>query len=165
MKVFVILAVLIGLGAAQSSRRDPRCPTHPMDARPDIFGDPWNCENYFRCHNGMSIQFTCPNGRHFSERTASCEPAHLAQCRVQGNSPNNPQTGNPNNNNNNVMNCPASDVPGQFIYYAHRQSCQQFYQCSGGRAVLLRCPNGHLWNMERSFCDSERNVRCTTPRF
>lgn len=171
MKFFVLLAI-VGLAAAQNVRVDPRCPTHPMDVRPEIFGDPWNCEVYFRCHNGMSIEFTCPNGRHWSSRSNTCEPAHLAGCQQAIAPPvlppaNNNRNNNNNNNNSNpnFLNCPAFDTPGEFIYHAHPQDCQQFFQCSGGRAVLLRCPAGHLWNMRRTFCDQERNVHCVIPRF
>lgn len=163
MKAFVLLVAFVGLAAAQQARVDPRCPTHPMDQRPNIFGDPWNCENYFRCHNGMSIEFTCPNGRHFSPRSHTCEPAHLAQCQSAIAPPQLPPANN--NNNSNFLDCPAFDTPGEFIYFAHPQECQQFFQCSGGRAVLLKCPAGHAWNIQRTFCDQERNVRCTIPRF
>lgn len=161
MKVFVILVAFIGLAAAQQARPDPRCPTHPADQRPTIFGDPFNCENYFRCNNGMSIQFQCPRGRHFSPRSHTCEPIHVAQCTQSIAPPVLP----PANNNNNFLDCPAFDTPGEFIYHAHPQDCQQFFQCSGGRAVLLKCPSGHSWNMQRTFCDQERNVHCTLPRF
>lgn len=163
MKIFVLLVAIVGYTAAQNVRADPRCPTHPMDARPDIFGDPWNCEAYFRCHNGMSIEFTCPANRHFSTRTNTCEPAHIAGCQQAVAPPRNPPANR--NNNSNFLDCPAFDVPGQFIYHAHPQDCQQFFQCSGGRSVLLRCPSGHKWNMQRTFCDHEVNVQCEIPRF
>lgn len=181
MKIFVLLVAIIGYTAAQNVRADPRCPTHPMDARPDIFGDPWNCEAYFRCHNGMSIEFSCPANRHFSTRTNTCEPVHIAGCQQAiapprippANSPGNRNNNNSNNNNRNnnnnsnsdFLDCPAFDTPGQFVYHAHPNDCQQFFQCSGGRAVLLRCPSGHAWNIQRTFCDQEQNVRCVIPRF
>lgn len=159
MKFFIILAALIGLAVSQREN-DPRCPRGPRDNRPDIFGHPWDCEVFFRCHEGTSLQFTCPSDRHWSVATNTCEPIHLAGCQ-QSNHPRPPVDGR---NDPNSPHCPAFDAPGEVIYHPHISDCAQFFQCSAGRAVLLRCPSGFMWNIERTFCDRESNVRCTTPR-
>lgn len=169
MKFLVLLVTVLGCAAAQRAHVDPRCPSGPNDPRPDIFPDPWSCENYFRCHTGMSMEFTCPAGRHFSPHTNTCEEPRVAGCQQAIAPPRlpsiNPPSNRNNNNNDDFLDCPRFDTPGEFVYFAHPQNCQQFFQCSGGRAILLKCPSGHAWNMQRTFCDQERNVQCTVPRF
>lgn len=165
MKSFVLLAVFVGLAAAQSGRFDSRCPNGPHDTRPDRFGHPFDCSMFVRCHNGVALEFRCPSGLHWSERTHSCEQPSIARCQQAGIPPRpQPQPIFPPNSSPTFFQCPAFDVPGEFVYFPHPNDCSQFYQCSAGRAVMLRCPSGHLWNIERSFCDREQNVHCRIPR-
>jgi hypothetical protein len=159
MKTFVLLAVFVGLAAAQTGRFDSMCPG-PRDNRPDRFGHPFECSMFIRCHNGAALEFRCPSGMHWATATNSCEEPHIARCQAG-----NPQTRpSPPNTPPTFLQCPAFDVPGEFVYFPHATECQQFYQCSAGRAVMLRCPSGHMWNIERTFCDREQNVQCRTPR-
>ncbi|KAG5677100.1 hypothetical protein PVAND_006883 [Polypedilum vanderplanki] len=172
MKTFVLLTVLLGLAAAQSGRLDSRCPQGPNDPRPDRFAHPFDCSMFVRCHNGNALEFRCPNGQHWSERTNSCEEPHIARCQLQPIQqphpqpiqPPRPQPIIPPPSTPTFLQCPAFDIPGEFVYFPHPNECSQFYQCSAGRAVLLRCPSGHLWNIERTFCDREQNVHCRLPR-
>lgn len=158
MKFFVLLAALIGLTAAQTP--DLRCPRGPHDNRPDAFGHPYDCRRFTRCFNGLAIELTCPSGRAWSEATHSCEPEHLSDCIV----PIRPLPDHQPRSSPDFHECPAFDVPGEFVYFPHRTDCRQFFQCSSGRAVQLECPPGFMWNVERTFCDQQQNVRCVTPR-
>lgn len=153
MKYFIVLACFIGLALAQI---DSRCPRGPNDSRPDTFGHPKDCRRFFRCFNGAALELSCPSGKMWSTHSNTCEPEHIADCRIAVH-PIQPPV-------NEFHQCPRFDVPGEFVYFPHRTDCRQFYQCSGGRAVQLECPPGFMWNVERTFCDQERNVRCTTPR-
>lgn len=165
MKFFVLLVTFIGLAAAQRFN-DPRCPSGPSDMRPDRFGHPWDCNTFFRCHNGQAIELHCPSGMHWSSHALTCDLPNRAQCqqtimppRPQPIAPAPPSSGLPT-----FMQCPAFDIPGEFVYFPHPNECQHFYQCSAGRAVMLSCPSGHMWNIERTFCDREQNVNCRLPR-
>ncbi|XP_070508071.1 uncharacterized protein [Chironomus tepperi] len=155
MKFFVLLA-FVGLAACQSF--DARCPRGPSDNRPEVFGNPMDCTHFFRCFEGRALELRCPSGLFWSNAHQSCEQEHLSDC-IQPISRPRPIEPNPN-----FLQCPAFDVPGEFVYFPHRNDCQQFYQCSAGRAVQLECPPGFLWNIQRTFCDQQQNVRCVTPR-
>lgn len=155
MKFFVLLA-FVGLAASQSF--DARCPRGPGDNRPEVFGNPMDCTHFYRCFEGRALELRCPSGLFWSNAHQSCEQEHLSDC-IQPISRPRPMEPNPN-----FLQCPLFDVPGEFVYFPHRNDCQQFYQCSAGRAVQLECPPGFFWNIERTFCDQQQNVRCVTPR-
>jgi Chitin binding Peritrophin-A domain len=159
MKVIVLLAVF-GLAACQRNNFDSRCPQDPWNEQRVLFGHPNDCTVFFRCHQGRALELACPRNTHWSTRSNSCEPVHSAGCMQSIQPPIRP----PTNGSPNFLQCPAFDMPGEIVYFAHPQDCQQFYQCSGGRAVQLSCPAGHFWNIQRTFCDQERNVRCVIPR-
>ncbi|KAJ8718588.1 hypothetical protein PYW08_002825 [Mythimna loreyi] len=53
--------------------------------------------------------------------------------------------------------CAADDSEGVLI--AH-ENCNQFYMCSGGKPVALKCPLNLLFNPAKDQCDWPENVDC-----
>ena len=52
------------------------------------------------------------------------------------------------------------DCPELEGHYASPTSCEEYFQCAGGRAYRHSCQQGLLWNKETWQCDWEEKVQC-----
>lgn len=144
MKFLILTAVLLGLSVAQ--RRDPRCPLN-QDSRTTVrLAHPTDCNSFITCSSGNAFVLQCPAGQHWNTRLSTCDSPRNANC--QSVAPQRPSPPRPpilpqwpGNSNNGIehpdfLRCPERDIPGQVVHFPYHLNCNQFYQCSNGRAVL-----------------------------
>ncbi|CRK88646.1 CLUMA_CG002354, isoform A [Clunio marinus] len=168
MKVFVF-ASLIALTFAQAPLGgvpDSRCPRNEDPRNPTQFPNPYDCESFFKCNRGNSFEVRCPNGQHWNREKNYCDSPWTARCvpqtpqRPAPRPPQRPSIPNPRPEieHPDFLNCPFVDTPGKIVYFPYHLNCQQFYQCVNGRAVLLRCPMDHAWDLRYNHCTRAENV-------
>ncbi|GLV44876.1 hypothetical protein CBL_14552 [Carabus blaptoides fortunei] len=55
--------------------------------------------------------------------------------------------------------CPAVDGPLP-VYIPNPADCGTYYQCVGGKPLLLQCPVGTHWSTIMNRCDFPENAKC-----
>ncbi len=56
--------------------------------------------------------------------------------------------------------CPPLDPPGRTVLLPDPTSCEHFYSCSNGVAILMHCPDGLHFNAELDVCDWPACAKC-----
>ncbi len=67
-----------------------------------------------------------------------------------------------NINDDNVIDvvCPPSEE-GESVYVPHPYECNKYFECVGGNGVLMKCPDGLVFDPVFHVCDWPWNVDCT----
>lgn len=156
---FVILcvsAMLVGLiSAQQNGQRDNRCPSNESPFNPTHLAHPSDCTKFFKCSQGNAFELRCPNGQHWNRNYSYCDSIERAHCTSQQQ----PQWPIVTVVHPTYLDCPQYDS-ATTIYYPHHLTCAAFYQCKGGRAIYLTCPEGFHWNSAQKYCDFPTSANC-----
>ncbi|XP_035223247.1 fibrillin-3-like isoform X2 [Stegodyphus dumicola] len=133
----------------------------PNCLEPDgLFPVAGDCTSFYQCANGQSHLVRCPSGLHFSHQYEACEHPCEAKCdeTIDCTSPTASSTSSTKHSTVSTTispHCPQSD--GLFPV---EEDCTSFYQCSSGRAHLLRCPSGLHFSPEFQICDHPCEAKC-----
>ncbi|XP_037049535.1 probable chitinase 10 isoform X1 [Bradysia coprophila] len=102
----------------------------------DLFPHEGSCQMFYQC-SGASLELqSCPEGLHFSPTGKFCDWPEEAKCE------------------NTAEKCTDGDL------YAHKESCELFYQCSGGSLHVQSCPAGLHFNSVGNTCDFPEEAQC-----
>ncbi|XP_050350383.1 chondroitin proteoglycan-2-like [Nymphalis io] len=141
-----------------------------------------NCNQFYKCFNGKPVAMKCPGTLLYNPYRRICDWPENVDCgdRVI------PEPDDDNNDNDNgggdggdggddggdddendgTCNCNPGEAPsicGQEgsdgVLVAH-ENCTQFYKCSNGKPVAMKCPGTLLYNPYRRICDWPENVDC-----
>nr|AAP33177.1 peritrophin 1 [Mamestra configurata] len=144
-----------------------------------------NCNQFYKCDHGKPVVLSCYGGLLYNPYTEQCDWPENVDCgdrvipdpddSVITPGVTNPGMTNPGVTNPGVTN-PADTTPGnncdpseapaicaaddsEGVLVAH-ENCNQFYMCSGGKPVALKCPPNLLFNPAKDQCDWPENVDC-----
>lgn len=164
MKVLILSFVLVGLASGQM--RDPGCPKVDNIRSPTHLPHPTDCGRFLKCHNGIAHEIPCPSGQHWNVQRNVCDSVVNARCETVRIQPPRPQPPRPTQpwvqpprtilpwqptqqfpqqpernprpdiEHPDYLDCPPNDIPGRIVYFPYHMTCQHFYQCINGRAVL-----------------------------
>lgn len=130
-----------------------------------------NCRQYYKCYHGGLITKLCPNGLHFNTELEVCnwnvechdklirakkdsEPRIVADSMLDEMDSEELDNDDPTNAYE-ICQSPGSNG----VYVAH-EHCNEFYKCSHGQAVPVKCAEGLLYNTMTQKCDWSHNVEC-----
>ncbi|CAD0202237.1 unnamed protein product [Chrysodeixis includens] len=145
-----------------------------------------NCNQFYKCFNGVPVVMFCPDGLLFNAAKAYCDWPQNVYCgeRVTPGNDDNVETTVALNNHNHegelvtvsvkdddkniqhngnsdpnqaVLICKALNADGVLV--AH-ENCRHFYKCFQGYPVELSCPGILLYNADQAYCDWPNNVDC-----
>ncbi|KAJ8714657.1 hypothetical protein PYW07_002882 [Mythimna separata] len=134
-----------------------------------------NCNQFYKCDHGKPVVQSCYGNLLYNPYTEQCDWPENVDCGDRviqdpddiistpgGTNPGvtNPADTTPGNNCNPSEAptiCAADDSDGVLV--AH-ENCNQFYKCSEGKPVALKCPPGLLYNPAKDQCDWPENVDC-----
>ncbi|KAJ8718528.1 hypothetical protein PYW08_002765 [Mythimna loreyi] len=143
----------------------------PIDASIKKFMPHEDCRQYYKCHHGGQIARYCPNGLHFNAEKERCE--WMASCQQKlireyekfesgkesdsASDNNNVEELDSDNPGDAIKICESPDSTGVLV--AH-ENCNEFYKCTYGRPVSLKCARNLLFNTMTEKCDWAHNVDC-----
>lgn len=130
-----------------------------------------DCSSFYSCSNGRPYLVKCPEGLHYSVEYEVCEYPCDAGCdpSLDCNSPS-------SSHSTVSYPTPSSSFPGSsssFTISPHcpdeqdglfpsKDDCSSFYQCSGGRAYLLKCPQNLHFSYEHQVCEHPCIAQCNS---
>ncbi|RVE43501.1 hypothetical protein evm_011835 [Chilo suppressalis] len=113
-----------------------------------------DCDSYIECKKYMPFMFTCPDGLHFNRKAIwpeyPCSYPWEVECQANYRI-NDPQ--------------PTGDCPHRFgVFPLKDDECSKYIMCHEGKANLMSCPHGLVFNTEESACDWPVNVPSCRPK-
>ncbi|CAK1580890.1 unnamed protein product [Parnassius mnemosyne] len=140
-----------------------------------------NCNQFYKCSNGLPIVQSCPVKLLYNPYTERCDWPENVQCgnRVIPEDSGNGDSGNGSggdngdgvsggggSDSNNTCNCNPGEAPsicaaeGSEGVLVANENCNQFYTCSNGQPVVQSCPVNLFYNPYTERCDWPENVQC-----
>ncbi|CAB3244650.1 unnamed protein product [Arctia plantaginis] len=147
----LFVAVLVN-GAAAAGNDDPSQAPRICAATnaTNILVAHENCNQFYKCLNGVPTTKSCPSDLLFDPSKNRCEWPSSVNC------------------GNRII--PVRDesqgaavvcaLPGADNSFVAHEFCDKFYKCFEGRPVAFSCGFGTLWNAQGQYCDYARNVDC-----
>lgn len=140
----------------------PRC-----DGSVQFLGDPTDCSRYYNCIAGAAFPMECPKDAFWNEDKSQCDVAAKSRCL-------NPQLHNGDAaivDGNDALEATtktttADSTPrcgGSAQFLADPTNCSRYYNCIGGTAFVMNCPEGYFWNEDKQQCDVPAMARCYNP--
>lgn len=140
----------------------------PKDASIKKFLPHEDCRQYYKCHHGGLIARFCPGGLHFNAEEERCEWIAICHLQLLRDSESNSEVGFEQGNSNEeeldsdnpsdvYKICESPNSTGDLV--AH-ENCNEFYKCTYGRPVVLKCARNLLFNTLTEKCDWAHNVDC-----
>ena len=128
----------------------------PKDTRIEKFLPHKNCGRYYQCFHGALVSRNCPSGENFNADLEICDstPCFSTTSEINYTTTEELDSNNPSDAN---QICLTSDLNDVLV--AH-ENCNEFYKCSHGIAVALKCARGLLFNTLTDKCDWPQNVDC-----
>ncbi|XP_036327548.1 probable chitinase 10 [Rhagoletis pomonella] len=140
--------------------------------------NPDDCRSFYLClDNGQAVMAPCPPTMLFNSASKLCDTADNVSCDIGIPSSDNDSNANDNNNNGNAENNAESNGDNEelnasrycasqpaeqnrIIFLGSSSSCQQYYICYYGQAVLQDCSANLHWNANTAKCDLPENAGC-----
>lgn len=107
---------------------DPWCPCSKC-----LSEDPFDCQAFFKCNNGVREKKYCPTGLYFNRSTKVCDHLHNVEC---------PDIGDP---------CLCKTPKGKFMF---PEDCVKYVECMNGVAFIRTCPRGQKFDRSKQTCVS-----------
>ncbi|XP_055905712.1 protein obstructor-E-like [Eupeodes corollae] len=99
------------------------------------------CDKFTICFAETHVLQKCADNLQFNSDTDRCDYAHNVDC---------------------VTNmCTGINDPENIHFLPSHRSCEDYYICYSGEAVLQKCSKGLFFNPKRRGCDFKENVNCT----
>ncbi|CAG9133187.1 unnamed protein product [Plutella xylostella] len=118
-----------------------------------------NCNQFYECASGVPVEFDCFPGLMYSPERKVCDWADSVDCGTRKIPP--PSSTSRAKKNN--FNASAAEVcskdESDSLLLPH-ENCNQFYECSQGKAISFDCPDDLLFNEEKGECDWADKVNC-----
>jgi len=108
------------------------------------FVDPQQCDKYYDCYRGQSTEKLCPDGLVFDytkgTKVEQCDYPFTVECPATSSL----QPAKPS----------GIECPRQNGYFEHEDpsNCMEYYECSGGNAVLRKCAQGLVFDEFTGTC-------------
>ncbi|CAH2049171.1 unnamed protein product, partial [Iphiclides podalirius] len=147
-----------------------------------------NCNQFYKCHNGLPVAMDCPENLHYNPYKEQCDWPENVDCGDRvipecddngggggggGDSGGGGGGGGDNGGGdsgggggNGTCNCNPGEAPSlcaapgsNGILVAH-ENCNQFYKCYNGLPVAMDCPGNLHYNPYKEQCDWPENVDC-----
>ncbi|KAL0850337.1 hypothetical protein ABMA28_012167 [Loxostege sticticalis] len=117
------------------------------------YGIAGDCDNYVECKKNIAIMYSCPDGLHYNPRARwpeyPCAYPSEVQCEK---------------NSVRQLAHPTDECPQQYGFYAMSDSdCSRYVMCQEGKAFVMTCPVGLVFNAASSSCDWPENVPSCKP--
>lgn len=110
-----------------------------------------DCERYYLCHQGVARPMYCAPNFHFNPSIGQCDFPELAMCEVEG-------TPEPETEPGEIeVDCPAAGV----FWVAHPNTCEYYFMCVDGDAILRHCAPGLFFDSVTNRCDVKENAVCS----
>ncbi|XP_035447318.2 chondroitin proteoglycan 2 [Spodoptera frugiperda] len=122
-----------------------------------------NCNQYYQCFHGALITRYCPSGLHFNIKRERCDWRGNLKCKSkktrndESKLPDSSEELDSSNPNHAGLICSSPDSNGVLV--AH-ENCNEFYKCSYGKPVGLKCAPDLLYNPSNEKCELFQNVDC-----
>jgi len=129
-----------------------------------------DCRLFYLCvENGDAVLASCPSTMLFNAENKICDAPESVRCTNSSSSiVNNPPADSDNNFNNMVTDAatycatlrpqPESD---RIVYIGSSTSCNNYYICYYGQAILQTCSVELHWNAVTAKCDLPERAQCT----
>lgn len=127
----------------------------PKDSRIEKLLPHKNCGQYYQCFHGALVARNCPRGLNFNAVLEKCDSTLCFTKPGHNNSTIDELDANNPSDASQI--CSSTDLNGVLI--AH-ENCNEFYKCSHGIAVALKCAQGLLFDTLTDKCDWAQNVDC-----
>jgi len=131
---------------------------------------PEDCRMFYLCmENGDAVLASCPSTMLFNAENKICDaPANVRCTNSTGNTNSNPPPVGDNDLNNMVTDAatycatlrpqPEND---RIVYIGSSTSCNHYYICYYGQAILQTCSMQLHWNAVTAKCDLPERAQCT----
>lgn len=133
----------------------------PKDTSIDKYLPHEKCDQFYQCYHGTLIPRFCPSGLQFNADLERCDWYQDKKClkkREESETRSDPfEELDSNNPNHAVLICATKDSNGVMIVH---ENCDQFYKCSYGKPVSLKCAPELLYNPVNEKCDQAQSVEC-----
>ncbi|XP_063926736.1 cell surface glycoprotein 1-like isoform X2 [Zophobas morio] len=152
--------------------RDPECPwPDPLDHTVHLPHED-DCTKFYKCDNGVKVEFQCNDGLHFNKELGVCDWAWNAGCddsyktttaapTPKPTSKATPKpTPKPTPPPNKDPDCPWPDPLNYTVHLPHEDDCTKFYKCDNGIKVEFDCPDDLHFNKELEVCDWPWDAGC-----
>uniref|UniRef100_A0A2A4JAZ3 Chitin-binding type-2 domain-containing protein n=1 Tax=Heliothis virescens TaxID=7102 RepID=A0A2A4JAZ3_HELVI len=159
-----MLLVFIASATAKSNIEGAYNNGCPIDTSIEKFLPHEKCDQFYQCHHGNLIPRFCPSGLQFNADLERCDWHHDSlKCHKKREDKDDIRTDafeelDSSNPNHAVLICATTDSNGVLI--AH-ENCDEFYKCSFGKPVALKCARDLLYNPVNEKCDLAENVDCS----
>ncbi|XP_013140733.1 PREDICTED: chondroitin proteoglycan 2-like [Papilio polytes] len=139
----------------------------PLDYSVERLFEHEYCNKFYQCTIGELVEHTCPEDLLFNIEKNECDWPQNVICgnRVIPDKDDSNQDVDTDGDENSG-NCNPSEAPSicatkdsDGILVAH-ENCNQFYKCSEGVPVPLKCSANLLYNPNKERCDWPENVSC-----
>ncbi|XP_076315203.1 uncharacterized protein LOC143227818 isoform X3 [Tachypleus tridentatus] len=115
--------------SAEPTTKDPICPCPEC-----ISLNPFDCQSYFKCKNGLRVKMYCPEDLYFNQETKMCDQLYNVEC---------PNVGDPT----------LCKMPnGKFIFPG---DCNKYVECINGIAFIRQCKWEQRFDELRKTCISD----------
>ncbi|KAF9422502.1 hypothetical protein HW555_001900 [Spodoptera exigua] len=122
-----------------------------------------NCDQYYQCFHGALITRYCPSGLQFNIKRERCDWHGNPNCKSkkvrteESQQPDSSEELDNSNPSHAGLICSTPESNGALV--AH-ENCNEFYKCSYGIPVSLKCAPDLLYNPANEKCDAFQNVDC-----
>ncbi|XP_017053092.1 probable chitinase 10 [Drosophila ficusphila] len=130
-----------------------------------------DCHMFYLCvENGDAVLASCPPTMLFNSESRLCDAAGNVKCREgtdtsTESTPNSGGDGDPNNIVTDAATYCASLMEQQssdrIVYVGSSSSCNKYYICYYGQAILQECSSQLHWNAVTAKCDVPEKAQCS----